>query len=374
MAHIFEYVTDIVRDAAIILHDNLTAANLCQRKIESKFAEKKGKTVKVKYIPDLGAADEFVTTTTATDIEEEYIEVTLAKHFYKKVKLTTDQMNFEVDDFNAQVANPMLLSIKESIDAFFIDQWSKDFARNLVGVAGNSPTTIAHILAARKKIIDNRGTYQNMAGIIDTAADMALLQLEKLISVDYGSERPMALRDNVIGKVHGATFFTSQNAGTHNRGNVAGTVLVNGDPGTGKILNIDGLDDATGTIYAGTRLVIAGDTSSSVYTIVEDATIASNAASLELDRAIDASVADNAAVTFQTAHAQNLLYNANAAYGAIIAPKPFAGLPSEVSSYGDLSIRASFESSTGDMSDTFMLDVYAGARGVHHSSGVVFNG
>ncbi len=374
MANNFEYVTDIVRDAAIVLQDNLTAANLCQRQIEQKFAEKKGKTVKVKYIPDLGAANEFTSSTSATDISESYIDVVLAKHFYQKVTLTSDQMNFELDDFNNVVVGPMALSLKESIDSYFIDQWCKDFARNIVGTAGNSPTTIAHILAGRKKIMDNRGTYKNIASIIDTTADTALVQLDKLQSVDYGPERPMALRENVIGKVHGASLFTSQNAGTTDFGDTAGTVLTAAPTAGSNSLPIDALTAATGTIYAGTRLTIADDTSSTVYTLTADATIASNAATLSVYPALHSSVGDNKAVTFATEFKQNLLYNVNAAYGAIIAPKPFGGLPSAVASYGGLSVRATFESATSDMSDTFMLDVYAGAKGVHHSSGVVLNG
>jgi hypothetical protein len=373
MANSFEYNSEIVRDSAIILADNLVAANLCQRQVaESKFAEQIGKSVKVKRIPDLGYADEFTGTTTASDVTEDYITIELEKHFYKKITLTSDQKTLEVDDFMAVVGGPAILSVAESIDNYFIDQMAKGFAQNLVGTAGSSPVTIAAILAGRKKIRDNRGTYKNVAAIIDTAAEAAFLALAQFTNADYGVDRPVGLREASLGRMHGATYFSSQHAGALTRGDIAGTVLIDGDPGTTTTIHIDGLTAATGTIYRGTRFTVADDTSATVYTVIADATIASNECDLSVYPAADASIADGKAVTFEAAMKKNILYNTNAVYGAIVAPKPFSGVPSAVESVNGLSVRTSFFSDGGGLSDTYIVDVYAGCEVVHVASGAVF--
>lgn len=372
MANTFITPDDVVRDAAIILADNLSAANLVQRNIEDKFAEKVGKTVKVKTIPDLGAANEFSGSTSATNITETNREITLEKHFYQRVTLTDDERTFELDDFVRVVAAPCALSLAESVDSYMIDMMSEVFARNLVGTAGSSPTTVAHILAGRKKIMDNRGTYRNVAGIIDTTAEQALLQVTQFISADYGPERPMALREGALGRLHGATWFTSQNADAHARGDVAGTVLVNGASQTGATLAVDGFTASSGTVNRGTRFTIASV--AGTYTVAADATIASNAATLTLVETLASSPADNAAITFEAANKANLLYNTQAVYGAVVAPAPFRDGSSAIASMNGLSVRASFFKSASGLAEDFVLDVYCGCEVIHPSSGVVFQG
>lgn len=381
MANSFEYNDEIVRDTGIILQDNLSAANLCRREVaEKKFAEKIGKTVRVKRIPDLGAANEFVTTTVSTDVTDEFVEIELAKHFYQKIELTSDQKKFELDDFMVAVGSPAALSVAESIDSFFINEMGEGFALNLVGTAGTPPSTMAHILAGRKKIKDSRGTYKNVACIIDTTAESSFLALDQFTNADYGVDKPVGLREASLGRTHGATYFASQNAGTHDRGDVAGTVLIDGDPGTTNTIHMDAFTAATGTVSRGTRFTVADDTSGNVYTVTADATIASNEADLLVTPAADASIATDKAVTFQTAMANNLMYNINAVYGAIVAPEPFSGVPSQVAMIpampgaAGLSVRSSFFSDHSTLKDFYLLDVYCGMQVVHPSSGTVFQG
>lgn len=369
----FKLTAKVVRDAAIILSENLVCANLCNREIESQFAEKVGDSVDVKVIPDLGAADEFTGTTTAANLTETSTTVKLEKHFYKRIDLTSRELSLSVDDFALQVAGPSLLAIARSVDAFFLAKWAGSFARYLTGTAGNSPVTIAQLLAGRKAIIDNLAPYRNMAGIIDTTAETAFLQLNQFTSADYGPERPMAIREGALGKMHGAAFFTSQNALTSfNRGDIAGTVTVAGAGQTGTSINVTAFTAATGTVKEGTRLTAAGLTGT--YTVVEDATIASNAATLKLDRAMNASPTNTGAVTFETAFKQNVLYNTRSVAGAVIAPAPLAGMDSFVQGYNGLSVRMSMDGALGSLSNSLVVDVFAGARAIYPKAGVVFQG
>lgn len=374
MANAFKLTSKVIRDGAIILSENLVAANLCNRGIEQDFADKVGDEIEVKVVPDAGEADEFTGATTASNITETSTKVKLEKHFYKRHDLTSKEKTLQVDDFVIQVISPMVLSLARSIDKYLIAKLAGSFARYLVGSDGTSPTTMAHILAGRKAIIDNLAPYRNVAGIIDTTAEAALLQLNQFTSADYGEERPAALREGLLGRAHGASFFTSQNALTaFNRGDIAGTVLVAGAAQTGANINVDGFTAATGTVKEGARLTLAGATGT--YTTIEDCPIVGNAATLKLDRAVNAAPTNDGAVTFATAFKQNLLYNIRAAAGAIIAPAPLSGgVEGGVESHNGLSIRIGMQGSLSGLSDTIVADVFVGGKVIYPKAGVVLQG
>lgn len=373
MANTFKLTQKTIRDASIILSENLVAANLCNRDIEQQFAEKIGDNVDVKVVPDMGDADEFSGSTSASNITESSVNVKLEKHFYKRVDLTSKELSLSVDDFTLQVVAPSMLSIARAVDKYFIKKWAGSFARYLTGTAGNSPTTVAHILAGRKTIFDNLAPYRNMAALIDSTSEQALLQLIQFTSADYGPERPLALRDGVLGKMHGATFFTAQNAAiAFDRGDIAGTVLVNGAGQNTATVNVDGFTAATGTVKEGTRFTVTGATGT--YTVIADAAIAGNAATLTLDRALSAAPADNAAITFETPFKQNLLYNTRAVAGAIIAPAPLAGIDGGSEVVNGLSVRVSMQGSTASLTNTIVFDVFAGARTIYPKAGTVLQG
>jgi len=263
--------------------------------------------------------------------------------------------------------------MKESIDSYLIDRMAAGFARYLVGTAGTEPSTIAHLLAGRKSILDNRGSYRNVAGIIGTTAETALLQLAQFTNADYGTERPNGLREGVLGRMHGATFFTDQNCGDSSQGDVAGTVLTDGDPGTTNTIHIDALTAATGTIYAGTRFTVADDSSANVYTVMEDATIASNECDLIVEPAADASVATDKAVTFATAHTQDMLYNVNAVHAAILPPAPFMN-NSSIMNVDGMGVRVSLMTDHSTLAQYIIFDTFAGCKVIHNHSGSVFQG
>lgn len=371
MANSFELINEVVRDSVIVLQDNAVASNLVQRSaIEGQFANKVGKTIKVKTIPDLGTADEFTSTTSSSDVSEPYREITMEKHFYKKVELTSDEKTYSIDDFNALISGPMALSLKEGIDSYFVDKISAGFARNLTGTAGSAPVDVDDILSGKKAILDARGTFRNMAGLIGTTAEKALLQVATFISADYGPERPQALRESSLGRLHGVSWFTDQNVGTSSRGDVAGTVLVDGAVTAGATsITMDAFTNATGTVKEGTRFTVVG--SLLVYTVQNDAIKAGNEVTLQVFPAFNANISDNAAVTFLTAHTQDVIFNTNSVYGAIIAPQAFQNGASAVANLDGMSLRASFFADQSTLKEYFILDCYAGCKVIHPSSGAV---
>lgn len=371
MPNTFLTPSAVVRDTALILNDSLIIGNLVNRNVEQTFAQKVGSTVKVKAVPNFGSADEFTTTTSASNVTETGVDVTLQKHFYKRVDLTTDELTLQVDDFTQLVAIPAVRSLVRSIEGYLAQRIIGGFNRNTVGTAGASPSTHAHILAAEKKIFDNRGDSSNLVGLITSTAHASLAALNIFTSQDYGAERPAGLRSNSLGMMSGVNWFRSPNL-TYSRGDVAGTVLVNATTASGTSLPIKDLTEATGTIYEGTRFVIAGD--ATVYTVTADATIASNAATLTITPTLATSAAGDAGITFQTAPSANVVYNP-AGVAAVIIPPAAVGPLSAISNVSGLGIRiVSSDISTSTLAASWVFDVLVGARVVMNEMGAVLQG
>src|SRR6056297_2557538 len=94
-----EFITpDMVsRDAAITLSNRLVVGNIVSRDKEAVFTGSKvGDSVKVTVPPAVSDASEFDGTTNAGDITEKEIDLTLEKHYYKRIDLTTKQKSLEL--------------------------------------------------------------------------------------------------------------------------------------------------------------------------------------------------------------------------------------------------------------------------------------
>lgn len=363
--------TDLVAlESAATLHDSLTAANLVNRKHEQKFGNAIGDKIEVKVPADVGNANEFTSTTSATDIIETSKDLELEKHFYHKIVLGPKELSLDLENFMVQVMDPTIKSIGKSIDSYFIEKIAAGFAPYLTGTAGTGPSTVQDIILGRKTVYDNGAKMDNLVSLISSTSEASFLQLNQFTSADFGVERPLALREASIGKAYGIEYFTS-NVGTSSQGDVAGTVLLNGATAVGDTsIGMDAFTNATGTVKAGARFTIAGDTTK--YAVVYDATKASNAATLTVEPPITQINADNSAITFETAHTQDVIYNPLGVAGAVVALAPLMGKDSSVQTAGNISVRITMDGSTDNMNNIMLVDVLAGCQVIQPKYGTVF--
>jgi len=371
MSNTFITPSAVVRDAALYLNDSMLLGNLVNRNVEQTFATKVGSTVKVKGVPSFGTADEFISSTSATNVVEGATDVTIEKHFYKRVDITSDEALLSVDDFNQQVTLPAVRALIRGVDSYFLQKIVGGFARNIVGTAGSSPSTHAHILAAEKKIFDNRGDNSQLIGVISSTAHASFSALNVFTSQDYGAERPAGLRSNSLGMMSGINWFRTPNAGSLAHGDIAGTVLVDGTVATGTTLHVDGFDSATGVVNEGARFVIAGD--ATVYTVTAKATIANSECDLIITPTLAAQATNEAAITFQTAPTTNVVYNPMGVAGAIL-PGPVMGPQTAVASVNGLGMRIISDISTSTLAGTWVFDLYAGCKVTMNEFGAVLQG
>lgn len=375
MSNTFINPSAVVRDAALYLNDQMIIGNLVNRNVETTFAGKVGDTVKVKSIPNLGSADEFVTTTSASGVTETSTDVTLEKHFYKRVDLTSDELSLQVDDFTGTIVVPAVRSLVRSTESYLSQKIIGGFNRNLVGTAGNNPSTHAHILAAEKKIFDNRGDTSQLVGLINSTSHASLAALNIFTSKDYGADRPAGLRSNSLGMMSGVNWFRSPNL-AFSRGYLTGTIVIKTTVAIGGTsIIIDGFTSATGTgipIYEGTRFTINSDTT--VYTVTADAEIAGSEATLSITPALVVEGTAEKAITFQAAPSANVVYNPMGVAAAIIPPAAVGPL-SAISNVNGLGIRIiSSDISTSTLAASWVFDIFVGARVTMNEFGAVLQG
>lgn len=363
--------TDLVaRDASILLEDNMVAMNLVNRSHEEKFARKVGDTVKIKVPPVLTATDRAGGNTSAQDITESNVELVVGYNPTVRVDLTSEETTLKLDDFNTVVTNPAVLAIRDWIDNFVIDEATKDIVAggNVAGAAANELAVVLDILTGNKVLTDDQCPRPLRNGIITTAAEVNLLQLEQFTNLQYGTDGPTAVRDAILGRRYGVNWFVDQNATTMPTGDTAGTVLVKTTTASGTSLPVDGFTAATGTVYRGTQFTIAGD--ATIYTVVSDATLAGNETVFTISPTLAAQADADDAITFLDVK-ENIVFHKNAVAAAVVAPVPLQ-VNSSVAFYNGVGIRVTMSSSTLSMSDSIVFDTFVGVKLVRAECGCLY--
>lgn len=381
-----DFMQAAAQDAAILLNGEIVAPNLVQRELEGRLAggvptvSKSGGSVSVKYRPVLSAnLDESsagATTLSSTDNTQQSVLVDATNYVYIKQPITTKEATYDINAFTEEIVAPAVAGMAETIDEFFIRRIAGGFARNLSGTAGTAASTAAHIVAARKVLNDNKAPSQNRVALLGTQAESNFLQLDNFVNADYGQDGPNAMREAMLARRYGISWYMDQHAGTFDQGDVAGTVLVDGAATAGATtIHVDGFTAATGTVKEGTRFTVAG--TATVYTVTADTAIANNEATLPIYPALTANEDNEDAITFQTAFTEDVIFNGGAVAGAIIAPAPLMGTPSAVAEYEGMSVRVTFDSSTSGSNgavDNVLIDAYIGCRVIRPEMGVILQG
>jgi hypothetical protein len=378
MANTFITPSAVARDAAIALDNRLIVGNAVSRDKEGLFtASKIGDEVTVTIPPAVSDASEFTGTTTASDQTETSVGLKLEKHFYKRVDLTTKQKSLELSDFTRLVTVPCIQGIGESIDKFILRNMQV-FRKNLTGTVGNRPSTMAHVAAAHKALNDLKVVKGGRKALIDTTVEQSFIQLSNFVNLDYGPDGARGGQEGELGRRYGFGFTTDANLGAFSRSSaandIAGSpVIITTVAAGGTTIGIDGVTNATGTIYAGTTFTIAGDAATR-YVVRKDVTAVGNAyAAIEITPPLAAQATAEAAITFEAAGYSNLVYHPNAVAAAIVAPTPLM-TNSVVDSFNGVSIRVSMDSSVASLADSIVYDVFVGCRVIQADGGALFCG
>lgn len=326
MANTLLTMKNIAREALPILANNLLMPNLIHQDYSEDFVGQ-GDTIQIKKPPIFTASD-FDSTITVQDAAFEGIDVTMDKLADVSVEITSKELALSMEDFVAQVMEPMAVALAEKINREGLEL-AKDVPY-FTGTAGLTPDDLDDFSDIRKGLNNNGAPLTNRRAVWDVDADANFTQLASLVKVaESGSMQ--ALREGEVGRVFGMDNYYSQHIYEHTAGTAAGTTSpkVNGVVAAGAYTM--GIDAAamTGSLNKGDLMTIAGNT----YVVTEDTADASaNAIAVVkfYPAAPEGGIADNAAITFvATDSVRNMGFHKNA-FAFVTRALP---LPSDAQGY-----------------------------------------
>jgi hypothetical protein len=341
MGNEFITIKNIARQILPRLIENLVFPNLIHKDYSDTYVNGLGATIQVKK-PVILEAKEFDETvgTTAQDVKEQSVEVTLDKLATVDVEFGAIQRATNVDDLNRLFLEPAAVALAQKInsDGLFL---YKDIPY-ISGTAGTTPSVLADIANVRKVLNENKVPVAGRRAVWDTEADAKFTTIEAIVNAEK-SGSTQALREGSIGRIFGLDNYMSQEVKNHVKGTLAaggtgGKITVKTAVATAAkqiVLDVTASSGGTltGTLVKGDILTIDGKT----YTVTKNATAADNEITVDIYPAIV--VAADEEVTVVGSHTANLAFNPNAfafVTRPLIAP---AGVESYVTSYNGVTLR-----------------------------------
>ena len=341
MGNEFLSVKNIARTALPRLIENLVFPNLIYKDFSNDFEAGKGATVQVRK-PVVLTASEFdaASGTSAQDVVEESVEVTLDKLATVDVEFSAIQRATNVDDLTRLFLEPAMIALAEKINSDGLGLY-KDI-KATVGTAGTTPDGLDDFANAAEVLDNNKVPTALRHGVWNAAAMAKFRQIGDIVNAEKSGTNE-ALRRGSIGNIFGIDNYMAQGVKTS-----SGTTLEAGGTGaTGvKVKTAVTADDdiilvsnasanatLTGAVKAGDIVTIGGKN----YIVKTDATAASNELAITLTEII--TVAANAAATVITGNANNLVFH-ESAFAFVTRPLAApAGVESYTTSYNGISLR-----------------------------------
>ena len=362
MANTFVTLKTIARQALPRLIENLVFPNLVYRDFSEDFHDL-GDTIRVRKPAILEAVDfDAEQGVNYQDLVEDAVEVKLDHLATVDACASAIETATCIDDLNRAFIGPAAAALAEKINRDGLALYAD--IPTAVGVAGQTPSALSDLAAARHALNMNKAPSFGRAAVWDPEADMAFAQIPAIVNAEKSGSTD-ALREGSIGRVFGMDHYMSQAVKKHETGITAGTaVKVSGAVAAGaRQLNLKGTS-LVGKLVKGDLLVIKGVD----YVVLEDtAATASNAiTAVKVYPALPA-LADNVEVTLVGDHVANLAFHPMAfAYVTRPLLNPDGqGVASYVTSYNGISLRVTKGYDQKYKRSIYSMDVLYGFKTVY---------
>lgn len=334
MPNEFLSIKNIARQALPRLIENLVFPNLIHKDYSDTYEVGKGATIQVRKPVMLTASDfNEGSGTSAQDVKETSVEVTLDKLATVDVEFGAIARATSVDDLNRLFIEPAAAALAEKIN----DDGLKE-VKNIpyaVGTAGTTPDGLDDFANAAKVLDENKVPTVMRRGVWDPTAMSKFRVLGDLVNAEK-SGATAALRAGSIGNVFGIDNYMAQGVVKTGSNTGAGTVKVDYASGYSKgatEIHIDGVSTA---LAAGDQIKIGNY----YYTVKSAGALSTADQDIVLTTGLVADVADNADVAFVSANTvYNCVFHENA-FAFVTRPLAApAGVESYTTSFNGISLR-----------------------------------
>lgn len=145
-------------------------------------------------------------TLVVDDLQEIPVPITLNRDIYRGVNVSDENLTLDIDDFTAQVSNPVMRAIVRGVESQLATLMSGATYQNTVTVDESDP--YPGLVKARKYLNDANVPMVGRAVVVGSSIEAALLNSDRLARVD-ASGSDDALRLAQIGRISGFDVFTS---------------------------------------------------------------------------------------------------------------------------------------------------------------------
>lgn len=208
MANTFYTPEAVARLAIALVTDDMVLASTVNRDFEADFGGGKGDTVNVRVPAVLTGRTRGLAATdaiTVDSITESSVPVALTEHAYSAVRLSDADLTLNLEDFGRQVLAPQTLAIAEYIEDTVVEQMQSVAQHTTIAFGSDVAATFAD---ARKALRDMGVPSGNLYAAVGTGIAADILKSDLFRKVDWAGTDG-ALREAVIGKIHGFTVIES---------------------------------------------------------------------------------------------------------------------------------------------------------------------
>ena len=333
----------IAKEALMQLENNLVMGKLVHREYRSEFKGGVGDKISIRKPVKFVAVDGAQRVN--QDVSEAKTTFTIDKRKHVSWKFSTEDLTLTIEQYSERYIRPAMIALSNQVDADLTGLYKGVFHN--VGTAGTTPSTFLNFGSAGTRLDNAAVATEDRRMVLDPQASLYAQDMLKSL---YNPELVKgAIRGASIGPLSGFQTYMDQNVKRHTAGTWT-TAAVNGAGqsvaymaaghsygSTSQALIVDGL--STNTVLAGDKFTIAGVYAVNPiskerlgflqeFTVLEDATVASGAATLTISPAlitdgafqtVSAAPADNAVLTASASYTANLAFHKNA-FGLVTVP------------------------------------------------------
>lgn len=212
----------ITREALRILHQKLNFVGNIVRDYDKSYANdgaKIGNTLRIRrpiqYSTGSGAT---MATGTGADTTEASVTLTVNSQKHVPMRFSSNELTMKLDDFSKRHVEPAMAVLAAKIESDAFSMVKEVYNQVNAGTA----VTFANVLAGRKKLVDNLAPENERCAILDTQANVDLVDALKGLFNDRGSISKQ-YKDGMMGHTAGFDFYENTLIGSQTTGAAGGT-------------------------------------------------------------------------------------------------------------------------------------------------------
>ena len=261
--------SDMITDKSLqILHQKLNLVGNIITEYDDSFAKEGariGNTMRIRqpiqYGTGTGAT---MSTGTGADTEQSMTTLTVSTQRHVPMRFTSEELTMDIDKFTERHIEPAVsvLAAKIESDAFsMIDEVANT-------VHCGAAVTFGEVLQGRKKLVDALAPNNNRYAILDSQANVDMVDALKGLFND-GSSIGKQYKEGLMGHTAGFDFFENTLTGQHTTGAEGGGTAYAVNDATAGVKVGTNLTQGSLKVDTGTRTIKKGDvfTLASVYEV-----------------------------------------------------------------------------------------------------------